>query len=117
MFRDWFAGRSDALQGALREGVVMLEDEEDGVTYVLAMSQADMRNARQLARATRGSVSLPSIGGNAIAVGDIVCISYRHGTGHGTLIVDPMQLHSRLSEALNRWDDPDIDPLNPGVLN
>ena len=117
MYGNRFAGLGNSLQGALREGVVMLEDEEDGVTYVLAMSHEDMHNAWQLAHATRGSVSLPSIGGNAIAVGDIVCISYRDGTGHGTLIVDPIQLHNRLSEALDRRDDPIADALDPGFLN
>ncbi|WP_341678893.1 hypothetical protein [Niveibacterium sp. SC-1] len=85
---------------ALDRSFVALEDDEDGITYVLSISRADMESALQLARNPHGNLSLPSIGGSAVAAGEFVCLSYRDASGQGTIVVDPAQLRHQLMAAL-----------------
>jgi len=103
------ARRDGFLPEALDRNFVALEDDEDGITYVLSMSREDMENALALARNPRGSVQLPSIGGNVVAADDIVCISYRDTSGHGSIVVDPAQLRHQLVAALASLMNPDGD--------
>lgn len=64
-------------QAGLR--VVVLPDEDDGVTYTLLISEADVETLRRLLRASAGAANLPSIGGSAIRETRGVGLMYESG--------------------------------------
>jgi len=99
--RRFFSRHSDQLVGGLDADFIALQDEEDGITYILKLSREDMRHALDLSRQAGGNARLPSIGGRLMMAGDFACVSFHGPSGSGALIVDPAQLRSRLATALH----------------
>jgi|GEM_PF-6840998 len=98
--RRLFSRHAGRLVGALDTDFIALDDEEDGITYILKLSREDMQHALALSRRPRGSARLPSICGNVVMAGDFACIRFQGPAGTGSLVVDSALLRSRLVAAL-----------------
>ncbi|WP_341678894.1 hypothetical protein [Niveibacterium sp. SC-1] len=98
----WRANGSEAVSAS---GFVAIDDEEEGITYTLEFSVADITEALALIRAGRGSARLPGLDGRLAMAGDLAYLSVQDGVRQGkagmrVLTADARQLRTSLAEAL-----------------